>query len=65
MSEIAVNSYEKGQFYKWLRSVDLTRESFATKTTDIFSIPKIAYEFINKVEKALDSKVTHNIPEFG
>lgn len=64
-SEIAVNSYEKGQFYKWLRSVDLTRESFATKTTDIFSIPKIAYEFINKVEKALDSKVTHNIPEFG
>lgn len=39
------------------------RKIFATKTSYIFSIAQIAKEFINTIEKVLDSKMTQKIPE--
>lgn len=62
-ANIAKDTDEIGQFYKWLKSSDLIRNSFSTMATEIFSISHIAKDFIYKVEKILGVNVVKNIQD--
>ena len=61
-AKMDVDSDETKQFYAWLKSADFTRNSFSMVATDIFSISSMAKDFIDNIEKVLNSKEMQNIP---